>query len=96
MPKDSKTQLSHIANLGKMVEEQEIRLRGSLQEVYSERTKVCPLSLEFHNNNKTLTVCILQHVVNDLRSLDGNEAAKRRQNLQQELMGNLGSRQKKQ
>lgn len=40
MPKDSKTQLSHVANLGKMVEEQEIRLRGSLQEVYSERTKV--------------------------------------------------------
>lgn len=34
---------AHVANIGKLVEEQELKMRGAMQEVYNERTKVCSL-----------------------------------------------------
>lgn len=61
----------HIANIGKMIEEQEMKMRNLLQEVYFAKTR---------------------DVVNDLRSIRGNDEEARRKGLQGELVGLLRGR----
>jgi capping protein beta len=57
---------SHVQNVGRMVEDMEIKMRNLLQEVYFGKTR---------------------DVVNDLRSLDDLEKARRQRELQKELVG---------
>jgi capping protein (actin filament) muscle Z-line, beta len=57
---------SHVQNVGRMVEDMEIKMRNLLQEVYFGKTR---------------------DVVNDLRSLEDLEKARRQRELQKELVG---------
>jgi len=61
---------SHVQNVGRMVEDMEIKMRNLLQEVYFGKTR---------------------DVVNDLRSLDDLEKARRQRELQKELVGFIKS-----
>jgi capping protein (actin filament) muscle Z-line, beta len=61
---------SHVQNVGRMVEDMEIKMRNLLQEVYFGKTR---------------------DVVNDLRSLDDLEKARRQRELQKELVGFIRS-----
>ncbi|KAH9994761.1 F-actin capping protein beta subunit [Russula vinacea] len=61
---------SHVQNIGRMVEDMEIKMRNLLQEVYFGKTR---------------------DVVNDLRSLDDLEKARRQRELQKELVGFIKS-----
>jgi len=53
-PWDGKTQTSHLANMGKMIEELENRMRDSLQDVYFGKTKSCVNALYSATGNESL------------------------------------------
>ncbi|KAF9974510.1 hypothetical protein BGZ73_002068 [Actinomortierella ambigua] len=63
----------HIANIGRMIEEMEIKMRHLLQDVYFGKTK---------------------DTINDLRSAESLEEARKQQEIQKELLSKLQERQR--
>lgn len=77
---------SHITNIGRMIEEMEIKMRNLLQEVRcSLRCSNCTsfISVPQVYFGKT------RDVVYDLRSVDDLEKARRQRELQKELVGSF-------